>query len=186
MTNIFLNPNFRLNFANLVTCLNILSGSLAINFIFLGNYTIAILFLWLAGLFDILDGKIARKYNLSNEFGIQLDSFADFLSFVITPVFLIYASIVLKMDGITFYLAGFALFTYIINGLFRLISFNINSEEGEVTKYFTGIPTPLGAILLWVIFLVFQYQILTNDFFIIASLFTISFLLNSKIKIKHI
>jgi len=186
MNNIFLNQNFRLNFANLVTCLNILSGTLAINFIFLGNYTIAIIFLWLAGLFDILDGKIARKYNLSNEFGIQLDSFADFLSFVITPVFLIYASIVLKMEGITFYIAGFILFTYIVNGLFRLISFNINSEEGEVEKYFTGIPTPLGAILLWIMFLGYQYEILINDFLIISILFLISFSLNSKIKIKHI
>ena len=40
--------------------------------------------------FDIVDGKTARKYNLSTEFGIQLDSYADFLSFVIVPRMFIY------------------------------------------------------------------------------------------------
>ena len=37
---------------------------------------------------------------------------------------------------------------YVISGLRRLIQFNINADEGKVEKYFTGIPTPLGAILL--------------------------------------
>ncbi len=50
-------------------------------------------FAWLAGAFDIFDGKIARKYNLSTEFGIQLDSYADFLSFVIVPAMFIYFAI---------------------------------------------------------------------------------------------
>jgi len=183
---IFFKSNFKLNAANLITCLNILSGMLAINFIFLENYTIAISFLWLAGLFDILDGKIARKYNLSNEFGIQLDSYADFLSFVITPVFLIYSSIIIKMDGIYLILGGISLFVYLINGLFRLISFNIKSEEGEIEKYFTGIPTPLGAILLWLLYLSSSYELIIEESIFIGLILVVSFSMNSNIKIKHI
>ena len=54
----------------------------------------AALFAWLGGGFDIFYGKIARKYNLSTQFGIQLDSFADFGSFVIVPAMFIYFTVI--------------------------------------------------------------------------------------------
>ena len=85
----------------------------------------AALFAWLAGAFDIFDGKIARKYNLSTEFGIQLDSYADFLSFVIVPAMFIYFAI---FDGKeSFYnmaLIAFVLFIMlflVLEDLFNLI-----------------------------------------------------------------
>ncbi len=82
--------NNRFNMANLISFGNIASGLMAIYFIVAGNFFVAIVLAWIAGGLDIADGKVARKYNLSTEFGVQLDSFADFLSFVVMPSFLLF------------------------------------------------------------------------------------------------
>lgn len=180
------NKNSHFNLANIVTFFNIASGIFAIYFLTHQEFFAAALFAWLAGGFDIVDGKIARKYNLSTEFGIQLDSYADFLSFVIVPTMFIYFAVI---DGkeLALYtpLVIFAFVYYIISGLRRLIQFNINAEEGEVEKYFTGVPTPLGAILLWVVYLVFLTGILSETF-VLVLMIIIGYLLNSKLKIKHL
>jgi CDP-diacylglycerol--serine O-phosphatidyltransferase len=169
-----------------VTFFNIASGVFAIYFLTHHEFFAAALFAWLAGGFDIVDGKIARKYNLSTEFGIQLDSYADFLSFVIVPTMFIYFAVI---DGKEFevstLLVVFAFVYYVISGLRRLIQFNINAEEGQVEKYFVGVPTPLGAILLWIVYLVFLTGILSETFVLIFMII-IGYLLNSKIKIKHL
>ncbi len=93
MTFLF-DKNNHFNLANLATFLNIAAGVLAIYFLTHDSFLAAALFAWIAGAFDIVDGKIARKYNLSTEFGIQLDSFADFLSFVIVPTMFIYFAVI--------------------------------------------------------------------------------------------
>ena len=144
------------NLANLATFMNIAAGVFAIYFLTHNEFFGAALFAWIAGAFDIVDGKIARKYNLSTEFGIQLDSFADFLSFVIVPTMFIFFTVIdgKELVELNTLLVIFAFVYYVISGLRRLIQFNINSQEGEVEKFFTGVPTPLGAILLWVVYLV--------------------------------
>ncbi len=173
------------NLANLATFFNISAGILAIYFITHGEFVGAALFAWIAGAFDIVDGKIARKYNLSTEFGIQLDSYADFLSFVIVPSMYIYFAII---DGneanLNMILVAFTFIFYIISGLRRLIKFNIESEEGTVAKYFTGVPTPLGAILLFIVYLVWLTGILPETA-VLVLMIVIGYLLNSKLKIPH-
>ena len=180
------------NLANLATFLNIISGLLAIYFLTHKEFTGAALFAWVGGVFDILDGKIARKYNLSTEFGIQLDSFADFLSFVIVPVMFIYFGVI---DGKELFLNTwfifFAIAYYVISGLRRLIEFNLNSEAGSVGKYFVGVPTPLGAILLWLTYLAWSYNLIptlfeiTPEYIVLTIMIIIGYLLNSKVKIPH-
>lgn len=173
------------NLANMFTFVNITAGLCAIYFITHNNFFAAIVLAWIGGAFDIFDGKIARKYHLSNEFGIQLDSFADFMSFVLVPVFLIFTAVYGKaLEGPALILGGIVSIFYVISGLRRLIQFNINSDAGEVSKYFTGVPTPLGAILLWLVYLGFIYEIL-NVFAVIALMVTIAWSLNSKIKVPH-
>ena len=182
--NFLFNKHSHFNLANIVTFFNISCGIFAIYFLTHDEFMGAALFAWLAGAFDIFDGKIARKYNLSTEFGIQLDSYADFLSFVIVPAMFIYFAI---FDGKeSFYnmaLIAFVFIYYVISGLRRLIQFNINANEGEVEKYFTGIPTPLGAILLWVVYLIYLTDYV-NEYFVLGSIIIIGYLLTSKIKIK--
>ncbi|MEA2099317.1 MAG: CDP-alcohol phosphatidyltransferase family protein [Campylobacterota bacterium] len=178
-------PSSHFNLANLFTFVNITAGLMATYFITQNNFVLAIVLAWVGGAFDIFDGKIARKYNLSNEFGVQLDSFADFLSFVLVPVFLIFQAVyATSLDGILLLLAAIVSIYYIISGLRRLIHFNIHTDAGEVDKYFTGVPTPLGAILLWLVYLLNAYEILPAVT-VIALMALIGWSLNSKIKVRH-
>jgi CDP-diacylglycerol--serine O-phosphatidyltransferase len=183
--NFLFNPSSHFNLANLITMLNITAGLLATYFITQNQFTLAIALAWLGGIFDIADGKIARKYSLSNEFGIQLDSYADFLSFVLVPVFLIFQAVYAPMQSsLLVSLAGIASVYYVISGLRRLIHFNIHADAGEVERYFVGVPTPLGAILLWLVYVGFSYSVL-SEFFVMLLMITIGWLLNSKVKVRH-
>ena len=179
-------PSSHFNLANMFTFVNITSGLLATYFTIENNYLIAIIFAWIAGAFDIFDGKIARKYKLSNEFGIQLDSFADFLSFVLVPVFFIFQAIYSQnLSGFGLVIAGIVSVYYVISGLRRLIEFNIKSDIGEVEKYFIGVPTPMGAILLFIAYLAYTYFSLPT-FGVVIAMVAIAWSLNSKIKVKHL
>jgi CDP-diacylglycerol--serine O-phosphatidyltransferase len=173
------------NLANMFTFANLTSGLIAIYLATQGNYVLAVIFVWIGGAFDIFDGKMARKHGLSNEFGIQLDSYADFLSFVLTPVFIIFISIIDQPEtsSFGFLLGALVSLYYIISGLRRLIQFNINAEEGQIEEYFTGMPTPMGAIVLWLIFLggLYIYPL----FVTVALMAVTGWLLNSKVKIRH-
>ena len=179
------NPSSHFNLANLFTFVNITAGLLATYFITQNNFIIAIALAWLGGAFDIFDGKIARKYKLSNEFGVQLDSFADFLSFVLVPVFLVFQSTyAVQLHGIELIFASVISIYYVISGLRRLIHFNIHAEAGEIDKYFTGVPTPLGAILLWLVYLASAYEFMPA-ISVLGFMVIIAWSLNSKINIRH-
>jgi len=174
----------RFNIANLVTYLNVALGIMAIYFIVKGDFFTAIILAWIAGACDIIDGKLARKYELSTEFGIQLDSFADFLSFVVMPAFLLFYAL---KSGITSgweeMLIGLVFIVYIILGLRRLVEFNLKADVGEIEKFFEGVPTPFGAILLWVLYLLYSYALVSNIFVIAFLVAVIAWSLNAKIRI---
>jgi len=172
------------NMANLITMGNISFGMMAVYFVTQQNFFIAVILAWMGGAFDIFDGKIARKYNLSNEFGVQLDSFADFLSFVLMPTFLIFEAVFSNESTLIKIIAGAGSIYYVISGLRRLIQFNIEADPGEAEKFFTGVPTPLGAILLWLVFLANVYLALPA-LGVLALMLTIGFLLNSNVKVPH-
>ena len=172
------------NLANLITFGNIAAGVIAIYFIVKGEFTIAIILAWIAGGLDIADGKVARRYHLSTEFGIQLDSFADFLSFVVMPSFLLFYAIE-KSSGFQEAVLGGIFILYIISGLRRLVAFNLKVDAGEVAKYFEGVPTPLGAILLWVLYLLNAYGVITNGWILGILVLVIAWSLNSKLRVPH-
>lgn len=170
------------NLANLFTMVNITCGLLATYFITQNQFIPAIILAWIGGAFDIFDGKIARKFKLSNEFGVQLDSFADFLSFVLVPTFLIFQAVYSTLEGVSLVAVAVGSIYYVISGLRRLIQFNIDANAGEVTKYFTGVPTPLGAILLWLTYLASGWITWLG---VLILMIVIGMLLNSKVKIPH-
>ncbi|HFU74317.1 MAG TPA: phosphatidylserine synthase [Helicobacteraceae bacterium] len=172
------------NLANLFTMVNITAGLLATYFITQNNFFLAIILAWVGGAFDIFDGKIARKYQLSNEFGVQLDSFADFLSFVLVPVFLIFQAIYSNFESIWLLLSAIVSIYYVISGLRRLIHFNINTDAGSVDKFFVGVPTPLGAILLWLSYLAATYALIPQ-LSVIVIMALIAWSLNSTLKVPH-
>ena len=179
------NKNSHFNLANLFTFANITFGLIAIYFITHHNFFFAALFAWFGGAFDIFDGKIARKYNLSTEFGVQLDSFADSLSFVLVPIMFIYFAIFDSKGAFSDLICGAVLIYYFISGIRRLIVFNLKTDAGKVSKHFEGIPTPLGAILLWIYYLLWYFGILVNGYAILILILMTGYLLNSKVKIPH-
>ena len=181
------NKDNRFNIANLITFGNIACGVAAMYLIQQNSFFIAIVLAWIAGALDIADGKVARKYGLSTEFGIQLDSFADFLSFVVMPAFLLFYAVRYYTDiSVTEeMILGIVFIWYIISGLRRLVEFNLKVDAGEVAKYFEGVPTPLGAILLWLVYLMTAYGLIGSGYVVAVLVLVIAWSLNSKLKIPH-
>ena len=119
-------------------------------------------FLWaagllvLAGVFDGLDGRVARATNTATEFGVQLDSLADVVSFGMAPAILAYryAFFQLGIHDSHLRAAGWAAcFVFTACGALRLARFNV--QVGAVdSRYFVGLPIPAGAacvasVIIW-------------------------------------
>ncbi|MBN2768003.1 MAG: CDP-alcohol phosphatidyltransferase family protein [Campylobacterales bacterium] len=173
------------NIANIITFANITCGLVALYLVTQSAFFTASIVAWCAGMLDIADGKVARRFNLSSEFGIQLDSFADFLSFVIMPAFFLFFGLSLETQGEKL-LIGIILIWYVISGLRRLVNFNLKAvSKTELDRYFDGVPTPLGAILLWVLWLSFMGGLITNIWLIALIILLVALSLNSHIKIRH-
>ena len=81
---------------NILTLLNMFLGFLAIGLILNGQPIKAGVFIIIAGVFDVFDGKIARMLGISSRFGVEFDSMADTVSFCEVPSVLIYS---LYVDG---------------------------------------------------------------------------------------
>ncbi len=97
---------------------------------------------------------------------------------------MIFQAVYADLQGVPLLLAAAVSIYYVISGLRRLIQFNIDAEEGEVSKFFTGVPTPLGAILLWLVYLASAYGIV-GTFVVMGMMLLIGWLLNSKVKVPH-
>ncbi|MDP1832063.1 MAG: CDP-diacylglycerol--serine O-phosphatidyltransferase [Geothrix sp.] len=119
-------------------------------------------FLWaagllvLAGVFDGLDGRVARATNTATEFGVQLDSLADVVSFGMAPAILAYRYGFFQLGIHDSHLraAGWAAcFVFTACGALRLARFNV--QVGTVdSRYFVGLPIPAGAacvasVIIW-------------------------------------
>ena len=72
---------FKTQFPNLITLVNLFFGFLSILNSYIANYSLACYFILLAAVLDSLDGKIARLFGVSTEFGKELDSLSDLVSF---------------------------------------------------------------------------------------------------------
>lgn len=81
---------------NICTGGNLLFGVLAIAAVFNHNYVLATVLIILAAILDRLDGYLARRYNSSSDFGRELDSLADLVSFGVAPSVMLYAALAEK------------------------------------------------------------------------------------------
>ncbi len=128
-----------------LTALNLASGFVAI---ILNDTFYSPLIILLGGFFDLLDGAVARKLDASSEFGAELDSLADLITFGVAPAYLYYHHILLNQNHI----AGIIVTTLLVvfAGL-RLAKFNIDTEQ---KSNFIGLPTPSTG--LFFAFLVYE------------------------------
>lgn len=127
---------------NILTAVNIVLGMLAIIFTFQGEFTAAALFIIAALVADGLDGRVARYFGVSSDFGKELDSLCDLVSFGVAPAILAYA-FMLKDFGAAGYLVAAAFATC---GALRLARFNVNT--GSVKGYFMGLPIPTAGCVV--------------------------------------
>jgi CDP-diacylglycerol--serine O-phosphatidyltransferase len=162
------------SWANTMTLINIIFGSLSLVSTLHGNYQSAAIFILLAVVADGLDGRIARKLDIMSEMGKELDSLCDLVSFGVAPAILLYSQVLYSFP----YSVGLivAIF-YIMCGAFRLARFNVSNISG----YFVGIPITLaGALLVPISW--FANEI--PDYLILAIVLFFAIMMVSTLKIR--
>ena len=141
---------------NLITMMSLIAGISSIKFSIQGNWQLAVLMIMLAAFFDFFDGWVARKLKKSSQFGAELDSLSDFISFGLAPSLLINLCFTFKLGQIGWI---FSLF-YIVCAALRLARFNIENMKEQSTTFF-GIPSPAAAgivmIPMYLTFVEFKY-----------------------------
>ena len=169
---------------NFITLLSLSSGFTSIRFSLKGEWEIAIYLILLATIFDFFDGWFARKLKTGSNFGAELDSLSDFVSFGVAPSFLIYLWSTNTLGSLGW---GATLFFVICSAL-RLARFTadiyITNKPIDNNEYFTGVPSPAAAgLILLPLFIFFEFQIdlLKNEYFNFITTIVIGFMMISKI-----
>ena len=127
---------------NALTALNLVLGVCAIISTFNGEFYRAALFVVAAMISDGLDGRVARYLKVSSEFGKELDSLCDLVSFGVAPAILAYAFLLKDFGIIGYIVAAF----FATCGALRLARFNVNA--GTVKGYFMGLPIPAAGCVV--------------------------------------
>jgi len=125
---------------NLVTILGLFCGFYSIIATLNGEYVIAASATLVAFVFDGIDGKLARMLNATSDFGIQLDSLADLVSFGVAPAILVYKWALAPYGR----LGWMAAFLFVACGALRLARFNVQTKKLD-PRFFIGLPIPAAA-----------------------------------------
>ncbi|SHN90460.1 CDP-diacylglycerol--serine O-phosphatidyltransferase [Bathymodiolus heckerae thiotrophic gill symbiont] len=128
---------------NILTTFGLFAGFFAIILATKGQYSEAAIAIFVAMLFDGLDGRVARLTNTQSEFGEQYDSMADMVSFGVAPALLMYFWQFQELGKI----GWIAAFVYVAAGALRLARFNTQIGV-EDKRYFQGLPSPAAAALI--------------------------------------
>ncbi len=143
---------------NLFTAASIFFGVISIISTLNGNFTKAIIFIFLSLVFDGLDGRVARLTNTASKFGVEFDSLADIIAFGVAPAFLFYIVIGNEFGRVGSLLTAI----YIIFGAIRLARFNVTTGTYD-PSVFIGLPIPTAAIWLAVMIGVYlEYSFFMN------------------------
>ena len=126
---------------SLFTVLNMFCGFMSIIHASRGEYINASWFIVLAAGFDSLDGVMARITKSSSEFGVEIDSLSDVISFGAAPAFLVYRMSLYQLEGLGILLSS----CLMIFGALRLARFNVQLV-GFDKDYFSGLPIPASAL----------------------------------------
>ncbi|WP_353646467.1 phosphatidylcholine/phosphatidylserine synthase [Mesorhizobium sp. WSM2239] len=130
---------------NAITALALCSGLISIRFSIEKEFDYALAAIVVAAVLDGLDGRLARLLRVASRFGAEFDSLADFLSFGLAPIVLLFFWTEDAMTGPT----SLCLMAFALGSATRLARFNAQSGPREATwrkAYFTGMPTPSAAL----------------------------------------
>ena len=138
---------------NAFTCASIFCGMYAIMLATSGEgggsdrevFYQAALAIFVAGFLDGFDGRVARLTKTQSDFGVQMDSLADVISFGVAPAVLVYRWALMDMG----LMGKLVAVTFAACGAIRLARFNVLSARGEGgSDYFIGLPIPMAAAML--------------------------------------
>jgi CDP-diacylglycerol---serine O-phosphatidyltransferase len=135
---------------NLVTLLNLISGSIAIFMAFSGEMVLASWFIIIAAILDFLDGFVARVLHAGSEIGAQLDSLADVISFGLAPSAIMFQLILQSPGNLTLSAGLIKILPYtalllVAGGAYRLAKFNTDAEQAVEFK---GLPIPATGLFV--------------------------------------
>ena len=128
---------------NLFTTLNMFSGFVSIIYSNEKNFFEAAILIIVAAVFDALDGIMARLTKSSSEFGVELDSLSDLVSFGVAPSFLLYQIYLNQFNVVGIIISSLIM----VAGGLRLARFNVQLV-GFDKPYFIGLPIPSAAITI--------------------------------------
>ena len=170
---------------SLFTIGNIFCGCFSIICALKGRFDSAAVAIGIGAVLDGLDGRIARMTKTTSDFGLELDSLADVVSFGVAPAILAFSWGLGKFDGVqadivkhVTQFGWFATFAFVLCGALRLARFNVQSKKHEETgpkRFFVGLPIPAAAGMVAAIVHFFKKPILLVGsallwYFLVAAL----------------
>jgi CDP-diacylglycerol---serine O-phosphatidyltransferase len=127
---------------NFLTCCNLLCGCIGIVFCLEGRAIPAAYFVWVAAIFDFLDGFAARMLKVHSPIGKELDSLADMVSFGFLPSVVMYKMISLSSTSPWLPYLGFSIAVF---SALRLATFNVDETQRDSFK---GLNTPANTLFI--------------------------------------
>ncbi len=183
----------RKHIPNFITCLNIVSGCLAVIFALNGQLTVSVFLILAGAFFDFFDGMAARALKAYSAIGKDLDSLADVITFGLAPGMIMYVLLQNSFAGQNLHqeysigqymVLSISLLIPVFSAL-RLAKFNNDTRQ---TSSFIGLPTPANAIFISALALIQNYgEYEAFDHFILSTktllflTFLLSYLLVSEI-----
>jgi CDP-diacylglycerol--serine O-phosphatidyltransferase len=153
---------------NLLTTAGLFSGFFAIVSSMNGRFEAAAVAIFVAMIFDGLDGRVARMTNTQSEFGAEYDSMADMVSFGVAPALVAYNWGLTGLGKI----GWLAAFIYVAGAALRLARFNTQLGIAD-NRYFQGLASPAAAALVaGLIWVGVEYDINGQDYGIIVAIVT--------------
>lgn len=168
--------------ANFLSILSLVSGFISIIFALENQFTFASWAIILSVIFDGLDGQVARKNPIPSQFGKELDSLVDVISFGVAPTILGYIFVYRDF----YFWATLALFIYLFSSVFRLAKYNITPKE-KLVNCFIGLPTTVsGGMLACFILIYRRYTQSPPPGIFLLLVLLLAFLMVSKIKYPNL
>ncbi|WP_324607761.1 CDP-diacylglycerol--serine O-phosphatidyltransferase [Paenibacillus sp. IHBB 10380] len=125
------------------TAANLAAGVISLKLTIDGEYIAAFVLVMIAAFWDVLDGLLARLLHVSSEYGKNLDSIADVISFGVAPIFLMFLNNLQDMPR----MSELVIVIFPVCGALRLARFNIQPKE-SATKGFIGLPITAAGVIL--------------------------------------
>ena len=118
-----------------------------------GNFDYSFVGMIIAAVCDMFDGKIARhiknRTEQEKDFGVEIDSLADIVCFIVIPAFTIF------LYGLNEWYQIIFLAFYVVCGIIRLAYFNVAmSDKNKAIEYYQGLPVPVSVLIFGLVWLI--------------------------------